>query len=39
MSRISAVGVATGDELDDRGVGVQVALTSAKNFFFSTSSR
>jgi hypothetical protein len=37
LSWDSAVGVATGYKLDDRGVGVQVPVV--KNFLFSTSSR
>jgi hypothetical protein len=37
MGRGSAVGIATGYELGDRGVGVRVPVR-VKNFLFSTSS-
>jgi hypothetical protein len=38
MSRDSAVGIATGYGLDDRGVGVRVSV-GGTNFHFSTASR
>jgi hypothetical protein len=37
-SRDSAVGIATGYGLDDRGVGIRVPMGGSKNFYFSMSS-